>query len=80
MPQPFTEQTQATGMLIQILIISKYRLGRFMVVVSSMNGRHATHLTSQSALSTKSVAWDRVVTSPDTSQKKIQVASQRVLG
>lgn len=70
-----------TGMLIQILIISKYRLGRFMVVVvSSMNDRHATHLTSQSALSTKSVAWDRVVTSPDTSQKKIQVASQRVLG
>lgn len=67
-------------MLIQILIISKYRLGRFMVVVSSMNDRLATHLTSQSALSTKSVAWDRVVTSPDTSQKKIQVASQRVLG
>lgn len=45
-----------------------------------MNDRHATHLTSQSALSTKSVAWDRVVISPDTSQKKIQVASQRVLG
>lgn len=56
MPQPFTEQTQVTGMFIQILIIPKYRLRRFMVVVSSMNGRHATHLTSQSALSIKSVA------------------------
>lgn len=57
MPQPFTEQIQVTGMvLIQILIVSKYRLGHFMVVVSSMNDRHATHLTSQSTLSTKSVA------------------------
>lgn len=43
-------------------------------------------LTSQSLLSTKSslrldsVAWDRVMTSPDTSQKKIQVTSHRVLG
>lgn len=51
MPQPFTEQIQVTGMMIiQILIVSEYRLGRFKVVVS----RHTTCLTSQSALSTKS--------------------------
>lgn len=43
MPQPFTEQIQATGMmLIQILSISKYRLSCFMMVVSSMNDGHAT--------------------------------------
>lgn len=43
MPQPFTEQIQATGMmLIQILIISKYKLDCFMVVASATNGRHAT--------------------------------------